>query len=340
MLGSMYGPVTFDTVSLPAPNLNPNPKGDSSIAYQSKIDLNGEGVYVQPIISHQSSATAAGVTQDPDTGDIYIGFLTEASKTHFGPGAPAGFVQDLRLKDMGGDPVGIDASRVVVAKLGVEEVPYCIDSCGGDSGTVIKKGMCFIDQVCYLNRDTGVEIGMPCHICNPSVSQTTWKENTGRFCFIDDICYKDGDYLIVEEIESECQACHSLLDPYAWSVEMDYESNVESDPPYDCAFITLDPTPTVMDNFDNTFAPTPTAYNTFVDDDFTFAPTPTANIDDAYNNAEQDNVGPSIGAKAAIAIGSILLSGAAIATAVYINRRVKKPRRASPRFLQMDVDLA
>jgi len=65
MLGSMYGPATFDIVSLSAPNSSE--KGGSSIAHQSNIDLNGEGFYVQPIIAHQSSATAAGVTQNPDT---------------------------------------------------------------------------------------------------------------------------------------------------------------------------------------------------------------------------------------------------------------------------------
>jgi len=81
-------------------------------------------------------------------------------------------------------------------------------------------------------------------------------------------------------------------------VEIDYERNMESDPPYDCAFVTLDPTPTVMNDRDHTFTPTPTAYNTEYDNDLSFVPTPTANIDDAYNNAEQDDVGPSIGAHA------------------------------------------
>jgi len=45
---------------------------------------------------------------------IYIGFLTEASKTHLGSGVPAGFFHDLRLKDMGGDNYH-NERRVVVA---------------------------------------------------------------------------------------------------------------------------------------------------------------------------------------------------------------------------------
>jgi len=239
MLGSTYGTATFDTVTLPWPDSLEN--GRSSVVYQSKIDLDGEGVYVQPIIAYQSSTTAAGVSQDPDTGDIYIGLFTHASKINLGPGAPVGFVQDLRLKDMGVsvEIFDIEASRVVIAKLGVDEMPYCIDSCG-DSGTVIKKGMCFIDQVCYMKMDTGVEIGMPCHVCNPSISQTKWIDEDS-FCFIDDICYKDGTHFTVEGIESECQTCNSLLNSFLWSTDPGYIRNREEDPPNDCTTVTYPP---------------------------------------------------------------------------------------------------
>jgi len=368
MTGSKNGPVFFNTVEVSAPD---NSVGAHSMVYQSKIDLEGGGVYVQPIIAHQASATAAGLTQDPDTGDIYIGFLTKASKTYLGPGAPVGFIQDLQLKDECKDK-GIlctEVSRITVAKLGIEEKPNCIDSCG-EGGTIIKDGMCFIDQVCYMSKDTGTRIGMPCHVCDPSISQTTWANNVDNFCVIDSMCYKAGDHLTVDGIESECRTC--VPDNYhnSWSLESGYEINVQEDPPRDCRDVsfTYSPTPTAFtDSYDlydetitfhptsshhRTFAPTPTAmisdgYDDSIDDDTTdyYSIADIANNEKGEEEEEDDDSldsGDDLSNRsvAGIIIGLILLSivvvGAATAGFKYL---CNKPRHPPLEFLQMEADL-
>jgi len=166
--GSNNVPTTFDTVKVSGPV-------GLSMVYQSKLDLDGKGLYVQSIIADRSSVTRSTLTQDPVTEDIYIGFSTKASKTYLGPGAPVGFVQDLELesKCQENDPVCNGIRRITVAKLGTEQTPYCINSCG-NSEYNIAEGTCFIDQVCYTDNDTGARIGMPCNACASSVSQTEW----------------------------------------------------------------------------------------------------------------------------------------------------------------------
>jgi len=47
-----------------------------------------DGIYAQPIIADRSSVAGAGLTQDPATGKIYLGFTTTTDLTHLGPALP------------------------------------------------------------------------------------------------------------------------------------------------------------------------------------------------------------------------------------------------------------
>eukprot|EP00555_Chaetoceros_dichaeta_P011444 CAMPEP_0198261764 /NCGR_PEP_ID=MMETSP1447-20131203/10424_1 /TAXON_ID=420782 /ORGANISM="Chaetoceros dichaeta, Strain CCMP1751" /LENGTH=999 /DNA_ID=CAMNT_0043949781 /DNA_START=31 /DNA_END=3030 /DNA_ORIENTATION=+ len=201
-----------------------------SMVFQSKVDLDGRGIYVQPIIAHNSDATHAQLAHDSDTGDVYIGFLTDASKTHLGVGESVGFVQDLEINN---DQYGNDVSRLTVAKLGGALKASCIATC--ESSVVIKTGRCFIDQVCYEESDNGARIGKPCYICDPSKSQTSWTlpQPPSTSCTIDNKCYKDGDYLYVNDKKSECQICNSEDNPTGWSLKTGYTGTFGS-PPLDC----------------------------------------------------------------------------------------------------------
>jgi len=172
LTGSNSGPVTFDTVKVSGPEGLMN---GHSMVYQSKIGLNGKGLYVQPIIANKSSTSDAGLTHDPKTGYVYLGFSTKASKTYLGAGAPVGFIQDLDLDNacIGKDISCNSVQHLTIAKLREEVKPECVDSCG-DSRNTIVDGKCFIDQVCYENKDTGSRVGMPCMTCDSSISQTKW----------------------------------------------------------------------------------------------------------------------------------------------------------------------
>jgi len=216
-----------------------------SMVFQSKIDLDGMGLYVQPIIAHNSDAIQPHLTHDPDTGDVYIGFLTDASKTYLGVGESDGFVQDLEINNV---QHANHVSRLTVAKLGGAVKASCIDGCG--SSLVIKAGRCFIDQVCYdgydnQTPDNGARIGKPCYICDPSKSQTQWTLPPSTSCTIDNKCYKEGDHLVVNNQQSECQICNSKVNPTGWSSKIGYTRNF-ADPPLDCIKIES-PTPAPAD---------------------------------------------------------------------------------------------
>merc|ERR1719491_2763538 len=106
--------------------------------------------------SHQSNAHTAGLTYDQLTGDIYIGFMTDASKTDLGSGYPVGFTQDLALVD---DNPSLLSQRFTIAKLGVEEMPNCIKSASnGENRYDIPANECFIDQVCYKKTERGTKL--------------------------------------------------------------------------------------------------------------------------------------------------------------------------------------
>jgi len=209
MTGSKIGDMTFDTVTVS------DWHSKHPIVYQSKIDLDGVGVYVQSIAAFEG-ASGASLTQDPVTGDVYIGFSTESSRTRLGPGQPVGFIQDLMMHQ--------PAQRTTVAKLGREVTPHCIQSCGEDGKLkFIKKETCFIDNVCYQKGNTGARIGMPCGVCDPSKSQTGWTLQID-FCEIDGVCYNKGD-LKAKRFDAAwwCKMCSPEKDPHAWSLRSGQE---------------------------------------------------------------------------------------------------------------------
>jgi len=232
--GTITGQGTFDTVEIASPVSLPGIL--HSTVYQSEIDLNGIGLYVQPITSHQSNAHTASLTHDPLTGDIYIGFMTDASKTHLGSGYPVGFTQDLAL--MGENP----SSRFTIAKLGSKETPYCIESASnGENQYDILANECFIDQICYKKSERGMKLNLPCQICAPSFSQTKWMPfMVGRnYCHIDGVCYEADEHLATRSgFVSECQVCTPDNSAVTWSLKHGFEDSGLS-PPNDCAVLEI-----------------------------------------------------------------------------------------------------
>merc|ERR1740124_923966 len=195
------------------------------MVYQSKIDLDGSGIYVQPIVGHKAAATGASLTQDPATGDVYIGFSIESSLTQLGPGEPVGFIQNLSVQWI----TNSFTSRTTIAKLGKEAMPYCVASCG-ENGLVVGKDTCFIDNVCYRKDETGANIGIYCEICDPIQSQTEWSiSNMGvSSCYIDGVCYTKGEFLrgateMEPHAELECQFCWPEESTDSWSVKPGFE---------------------------------------------------------------------------------------------------------------------
>jgi len=273
MTGSTSKRTAFDTVEVSGYGSG---EEAASMVYQSKIGLDGSGIYVQPIVGHPASVIGGGLTQDPATGDVYIGFSTGSSKTKLGPGLPVGFVQDLALHHQ-------FTQRTTVAKLGEESIPFCIESCGED-GPIISKSMCFIDNVCYHNREGGTHVGISCEICDPTQSQTEWTTNQSGtwFCYIEGVCYTKGEYLKAvtetkQHSESECQLCSPEENTDGWSLKPGFElkSNPIHGLPGECIESTSPkptPTPTLTPTL-LTLTPTllvtdpPTPDGLFGDDD-------------------------------------------------------------------------
>jgi len=223
MTGSLTSKRTaFDTVVVSGYN-----SGEEAVSmvYQSKIDLDGSGIYVQPIVGHKAAATGASLTQDPATGDVYIGFSIESSLTQLGPGEPVGFIQNLSVQWI----TNSFTSRTTIAKLGKEVMPYCVASCG-ENGLVVGKDTCFIDNVCYRKDETGANIGIYCEICDPIQSQTEWSiSDMGvSSCYIDGVCYTKGEFLrgateMEPHAELECQFCWPEESTDSWSVKPGFE---------------------------------------------------------------------------------------------------------------------
>jgi len=248
VVGSNYGPATFDrtTVSGPIGVLD-----GYDMVFQSKLDLEGNGIYVQSIIADRSYAAGAGLTEDPANNNIYFAFYTTTDLTYLGPGAPGGFIQDLQTDTCGElDAICEGDIRTTVALLGEPTKPSCIDSCDISEGKhTIATGQCFIDQVCYQNGDTASRIGMACMQCNPAKSQTEWSESSALgvdFCLIDELCYRYGDPLSVrvgrlDFLDSKCQICSPTENIYDWSVRQEYTFVDSQDPPDDCILITVSP---------------------------------------------------------------------------------------------------
>jgi len=203
--GSNYGPAMFDKVRVSGPEGN---LSGNDMVWQSKLDLDGKGLYVQSVIADRAWVNGGGMTVDSD-GNMFLGMRTTSSKTFLGSGSPNGFTQDLGLAgcdDSDKDCEGRE--HLVIAKLSTEQTPACIQSCGSGGGkNVIKSGFCYIDQVCYSSGDTAARIGMPCKACNPFKSQTEWgaDETTvgSSACLIGGKCVSPGK----TDGDLDCRVC-------------------------------------------------------------------------------------------------------------------------------------
>jgi len=166
--GSNRGPAAFDSVNVAGP-LN----GDDDMVWQSEIDLDGKGVYVQPVTADRAWVAGGGITTDGATGDLFMTMRTTSTRTYLGPGAPGGFTLELEYgncddsKYVCENPRGQD--HLIVAKLGANQLPACLSS-----DTSIKSGYCFIDNVCYSSGDTGRSLGAASASCTPGTSQEAW----------------------------------------------------------------------------------------------------------------------------------------------------------------------
>jgi len=251
VVGSNFGPVTLDTTTVAGPI---GAVDGYDMVFQSKLDLDGQGLYVQPIIADRSSVSGAGLTEDPETNKIYLGFFTTSDHTYLGPGSPGGFTQDLELDTCKiTDAVCEGEARMTVALLGNPTQASCIDSCDNFEGNhTISTGHCYIDQICYEDGDTAARIGMPCMTCDSTTSQTEWSEATTigvDFCLIDNVCYRDGAPLTMRVVESttseliasECQVCTPTENATSWTLKERYIFVEEEDPPLDCIKTTIAP---------------------------------------------------------------------------------------------------
>merc|ERR1711935_557222 len=101
-----------------------------------------------------------------------------------------------------------------------------------------------------MGGDNAAALGVSCLECNPSLSQTEWKESAsiGTIgCFIGSLCYNEGDQLEVpisyyESAVSECQACIPSKNGFNWSVKDGYSLVEGQVPPNECALTPISPT--------------------------------------------------------------------------------------------------
>uniref|UniRef100_A0A7S0BY00 Uncharacterized protein n=1 Tax=Proboscia inermis TaxID=420281 RepID=A0A7S0BY00_9STRA len=241
VVGTTYdSPPSFDSVQIAAGVATLEGYG---VMWQSKVDLNGNGIYVQPLISERSYGGGTGLTQDPN-GNLFMTLYTTSPTTKLGPGAPGGWTLDLMTGVCGEeDAICEGEQRNLVTKLGDEMTPSCIASCGED--IEVTADNCFIDGVCYANGDSAIAIGLGCMVCNSGVSQTEWSEGPTigtTACLIYNKCFADGTLLEVrvgrfEAVYSECQACIPSTNKYDWSIKEEYDLvSVSAVPPEDCSF--------------------------------------------------------------------------------------------------------
>jgi len=207
--------------------------------WQSKVDTDGNGVYVQTLRSDRSYAGNIGLTQAPN-GDHFITMYTGGQGLRLGPGAPGGFNLDLGPEVVDCIPEDVICEgyqRTVVTKLGAETSPSCVETCGSDGqDLVVMASSCYIAGICYDAGETASGIGLPCMVCNPSESQTEWSEGSSvgaDFCLIDGACVSSGTVLSTREADSECQLCIPSKDSYGWAVTEGFEA-IASFPPEDC----------------------------------------------------------------------------------------------------------
>jgi len=242
--GSHYGPVKFDSITVAGPLGSVD---GYDMVYQSKLDLDGNGLYAQPIIADRSWAAGSGMTSDSESGDVYITFFTSTRFTHLGPGAPGGFIQDIGLDicEPEDQICEDDYLRLVVAKLGDEKQPFCIDSCGkGPGNRDIAKKSCYIDQVCYNKGDTAAPLGLNCKVCDPKKSQTEWTDSKtigDSQCYVDGLCLNEGDAQATrvgrwDFVDSVCSICLPGENEYDFSVADGFVFNPVKIPPQDCRF--------------------------------------------------------------------------------------------------------
>ena len=241
--GSHYGPVKFDSVTVAGPLGSID---GYDMVYQSKLDLDGNGLYTQPIIADRSWAAGSGMTSDSESGDVYIAFFTSTRFTHLGPGAPGGFIQDIGLNICDpADQICEGYIRLVVAKLGDEKQPFCIDSCGNGPGNrnIVKK-TCYIDQVCYNKGDTAAHLGLNCKVCDPNTSNIEWTDSStigDSQCYVDGLCLNKGDAQATrigrwDFADSVCSICLPEKNGYEFSVADGFVFNPMKIPPQDCRF--------------------------------------------------------------------------------------------------------
>ena len=288
--------------------------------WQSKVDTDGNGVYVQTLRSDRSYAGNIGLTQAPN-GDHFITMYTGGRGLRLGPGAPGGFNLNLGSQVVDCTPEDIICEghqRTVVTKLGPETTPSCVETCGAEGqDLVVVASSCYIDGICYDAGETASGIGLPCMTCNPSESQTEWSEAASigvDFCLIDGSCVSSGTPLSTRTAESECQSCMPSKDSYAWAVAEGFEA-IAPFPPEDCKV--ADPTGEPIP------APVPAPTSSPVNDSEEELNMDTDSLDEDIDLLEdRDNEpGLSDGAIAGIVIGGLVVLGITVGAAFVMGGR-------------------
>mmetsp|Transcript_23658 Transcript_23658/g.56025 ORF Transcript_23658/g.56025 Transcript_23658/m.56025 type:complete len:1013 (+) Transcript_23658:135-3173(+) len=295
--------------------------------WQSKVDTDGNGLYVQTLRSDRSYAGNIGLTQAPN-GDHFITMYTGGQGLRLGPGAPGGFNLNLGSQVVECTPEDVICEgnqRTVVTKLGPETTPSCIETCGSDGqDLVVAASSCYIDGICYEAEETASGIGLPCMACDPSKSQTEWSEAPSvgvDFCSIDGVCVVSGTPLSTRVAESACQSCTPAKDSYGWTVLEGFEA-IAPFPPEDC--MVADPTsaPILVEPT----APVPAPTTASANDSEKELDTDTNSLEEDVDllegqNDEEPKIGFSAGAIAGIVIGSLIALGIIVGAAFVMGGR-------------------
>jgi len=306
--------------------------GGYGTTWQSKVDKDGNGVYVQTLRSDRSYAGNIGLTQAPN-GDHFITMYTGGQGLRLGPGAPGGFNLDLgpQVVDCAPEDVICEGfQRTIVTKLGAETTPSCVETCGSDGqDLVVVASTCYIDGICYSAGETASGIGLPCMACNPAESQTEWSEAATigvDFCLIDGSCISSGTFLATRTDTSECQSCIPSKNSYDWAVLDDFLA-IAAFPPDDCEAApvpTSAPVPAPVPDPVSTPTPVSTPASKPV------SKSPNADSDD------EESASLSGGAIAGIVIGSV--AGIAILAVVFVKLAGSKDK--SPEMRHADNGIA